>query len=493
MAEPLLSLRGIEKSFGAEVKALKGVDFDVFPGEIVALLGENGAGKSTLLKAITGVHLPDPGGEVRWLGQPVTLDSPAKAQGLGIRMVYQELNLAPHLSVAANICLGNEPTRNGLLDYKAMRERASQVLTSHGFSLNPDALAGTLGPAQRQVIEICKALAAEAKVLLLDEPTSSLGENEIEELFTTLRNLRERGIGIVFVSHRLPECFILCDRVVVLRDGLKVYESAIPETDTSTVVRAMVGRELSDFYPREKIAPGEPRLQVALNGLLFTAHAGEVVGIAGLMGAGRTELLEAIFGLRIAKGTVTVDGKKLPLAKGPKAAIKAGVGLLTEDRKRSGLMLGLPIRYNITLAGLEKIAPGPWLIQAPDKAATRTEIERLRIKTSSTETLMGTLSGGNQQKSVLGRWLHAGSSVLLFDEPTRGVDVGSKVEIYEQINAITRTGAAVVLISSELPELLGMSDRVLVLFQGHLVTDLPRAEATPERVLHFMMTGKDIA
>lgn len=493
MSEPLLSLRGIEKSFGSEVKALKGVDFEVFPGEIVALLGENGAGKSTLLKAITGVHLPDPGGEVRWRGQPVTLDSPAKAQALGIRMVYQELNLAPHLSVAANICLGNEPTRNGLLDHKAMRERASQVLTSHGFSLNPDALVGTLGPAQRQVIEICKALAAEAKVLLLDEPTSSLGEKEIEELFTTLRKLRERGLGLVFVSHRLPECFALCDRVVVLRDGLKVYESLIPETDTSTVVRAMVGRELSDFYPREKMEPGATRLEVALDGISFSTRAGEVVGIAGLMGAGRTELLETIFGLRASPGgTITLDGKPLPLNKGPKTAIKAGVGLLTEDRKRTGLSLGLPVRHNVTLAGLEKIAPGPWLAHAPDKAATKAEIDRLRIKTSSTETLIGTLSGGNQQKGVLGRWLHTGSTVLLFDEPTRGVDVGSKVEIYEQINAITREGATVVLVSSELPELLGMSDRLLVLFQGRLVADLLRTEATPDRILHFMMTGKDI-
>lgn len=490
--EPLLSLRGIEKSFGAEVKALKGVDFEVFPGEIVALLGENGAGKSTLLKAITGVHLPDPGGEVRWLGQPVTLDSPAKAQHLGIRMVYQELNLAPHLSVAANICLGNEPTKNGLLDYKAMRARALHVLTSHGFSLDPDALVGTLGPAQRQVIEICKALAAEAKVLLLDEPTSSLGEAEIEELFTTLRKLRERGIGMVFVSHRLPECFVLCDRVVVLRDGLKVYEAPIPETDTATVVRAMVGRELSDFYPREKMEPGPERLRVDFDGVSFSTGSGEVVGIAGLMGAGRTELLEAIFGLRPATGTVTVDGKPLPLGKGPKAAIRAGVGLLTEDRKRSGLALGLPLRHNVTLAGLEKIAPGPWLAHGPDRSATQTEIERLRIKTSSTETLIGTLSGGNQQKGVLGRWLHAGSTVLLFDEPTRGVDVGSKVEIYEQINAVTRANATVLLVSSELPELLGMSDRILVLFQGRLVADMPRAEATPDRVLHFMMTGKDI-
>ncbi|WP_309715375.1 sugar ABC transporter ATP-binding protein [Armatimonas sp.] len=489
--EPILTMRGIEKSFGAEVKALKGVDFEVRPGEIIALLGENGAGKSTLLKAITGVHTPT-AGEVRWFGEPVVLDSPSKARGLGIRTVYQELNLAPHLSVAANIYLGAEPMKSGLLDHKAMREKAQTLLTHHGFDLNPDALVGTLGPAQRQAVEICKALSEEAKLLLLDEPTSSLGEKEIEELFTTLKALRERGIGMVFVSHRLPECFALCDRVVVLRDGLKVYEANISETDTSTVVRAMVGRELSDFYPRVAGEPGPERLKVSLDGVEFATRAGEVVGIAGLMGAGRTELLEAIFGLRHMSGSVVVDGKPLPLNQGPRVAIKAGVGMLTEDRKRTGLALGLPVRHNVTLAGLEKIAPGPWLAHGPDKAATKTEIKRLRIKTSSTETLIGTLSGGNQQKGVLGRWLHAGSSVLLFDEPTRGVDVGSKVEIYEQMNALTQDGATIVLVSSELPELLGMSDRILVLFQGHLVANITRLDATPDRVLHFMMTGKDI-
>ena len=321
--EPILTMRGIEKSFGTEVRALKGVDFEVRPGEIVALLGENGAGKSTLLKAITGVHMPTVG-EVSWYGQPVVLDSPAKARDLGIRTVYQELNLAPHLSVAANIYLGAEPMHRGLLDHRAMREKAQTLLSEHGFDLDPDALVGTLGPAQRQAVEICKALSEEAKLLLLDEPTSSLGEKEIEELFSTLRALRARGIGMVFVSHRLPECFDLCDRVVVLRDGLKVYEANLSETDTSTVVRAMVGRELSDFYPREAMEPGRERLKVDFEGVQFATCAREVVGIAGLMGAGRTELLEVIFGLRHETGTVFVDGKSLPLNQGPRAAIKAG-------------------------------------------------------------------------------------------------------------------------------------------------------------------------
>lgn len=493
MPEPLLSLKKIEKSFGNEVKALRGVDFEVRPGEIVALLGENGAGKSTLLKAITGIQPPDVG-EVLWQGQPVRLDSPAKARALGIRMVYQELNLASHLTVAANLFLGAEPTGpGGLLDYKALRTRAKALLEAHGFTLDPDALVGSLGPAQRQVVEICKALAADAKVLLLDEPTSSLGEGEIVELFNTLKGLRERGIGMVFVSHRLPECFTLCDRVVVLRDGNVVFESAMSDTHTGEVVRQMVGRDLADFYPRKPTEPGKERLKVALPELEFSAQSGEVVGIAGLMGAGRTELLEVIFGLRKSVGTVLVDGQSLPLGKGPRAAIKAGVGLLTEDRKRTGLALGLPLRYNVTLAGLEKIAPGPWLEHTRDKAATRTQVERLKIKTASTETAIGTLSGGNQQKGVLGRWLHAGSSVLLFDEPTRGVDVGSKVEIYERINEATAAGAAALLVSSELPELLGMSDRILVLFHGKLVANLDKASATPERVLHYMMTGEDIS
>lgn len=513
MSEPLLSLKGIEKRFGSEVWALRGVDFAVHPGEIVALLGENGAGKSTLLKAITGVQPPD-SGEISWNGEPVSIETPGKARALGIRMVYQELNLAPHLSVAANLFLGAEPTgAGGLIDHKKLRAAAKDLLEKHGFTLDPDALLSSLGPAQRQVVEICKALAAEAKVLLLDEPTSSLGEGEIAELFATLKGLRERGIGLVFVSHRLPECFELCDRVVVLRDGAVVFESQMSETDTGEVVRAMVGRDLADFYPRQRVEPGAVRLDVNLppltpgpsladplvpqgerGGISFTARAGEVVGVAGLMGAGRTELLETIFGLLQATGgTVSVDGKALPLGKGPRAAIRAGVGLLTEDRKKTGLALNLPVRHNVTLAGLEKLAPGPWLAHGPDKSATQSQIERLKIKTSSTETPIGTLSGGNQQKGVFGRWLHAGSTVLLFDEPTRGVDVGSKVEIYQRINDVTREGAAALLVSSELPELLGMSDRILVLFQGRLVANLEKSEATPERVLHYMMTGKDIS
>ena len=529
MSEPLLSLKGIEKRFGSEVWALRGVDFAVHPGEIVALLGENGAGKSTLLKAITGVQPPD-AGEISWNGEPTSIETPGKARALGIRMVYQELNLAPHLSVAANLFLGAEPTgTGGLIDHKKLRKAAQELLEKHGFTLDPDALLSSLGPAQRQVVEICKALAAEAKVLLLDEPTSSLGEGEIAELFATLKGLRERGIGLVFVSHRLPECFDLCDRVVVLRDGAVVFESQMSETDTGEVVRQMVGRDLADFYPRQRVEPGAVRLDVNLtlpqgfnakvktdlqgvlskhlegvasppdghqslgNNIAFTARAGEVVGIAGLMGAGRTELLETIFGLRQAtSGGVSVDGKLLPLGRGPRAAIKAGVGLLTEDRKKTGLALNLPVRHNVTLAGLEKIAPGPWLAHRPDKSATQSQIERLKIKTSSTETPIGTLSGGNQQKGVFGRWLHAGSTILLFDEPTRGVDVGSKVEIYQRINDVTREGAAALLVSSELPELLGMSDRILVLFQGRLVANLEKSEATPERVLHYMMTGKDI-
>jgi ribose transport system ATP-binding protein len=495
----LLVMQGIVKTFGA-VQALKGVDFTVDSGEVVVLLGENGAGKSTLLKTITGINQPD-GGTIVWQGQSVTLDTPAKAQALGIRMVYQELNLAPHLSVAANICLGNEPTKaGGLLDYAAARERAKRILEAHRFDqIDPDARVGDLGPAQRQLVEICKALAAEAKLLLLDEPTSSLGEREIEDLFATIRDLKAKGLGIVYVSHRLPECFAIGDRIVVLRDGAKVYESPIHETDTATIVRQMVGRDLADYYPREAPPPGDVRLTVtdlhvtpSLNGVSLTARAGEVVGIMGLLGSGRSSLLSAIFGLRPATGTVTVDGHSLPLGKGPNTAIRRGVALVTEDRKRTGLALGLPVRHNITLAALGKIAPGPWLSQGKDRAAARGIVERLGVKTASTETPVGSLSGGNQQKAVFGRWLFAESSVLLLDEPTRGVDVGSKVELYQRINAATKEGATVLLVSSELPELLGMSDRVVVLHRGHLVADLSRADATPDRVLHFAMTGKDI-
>ncbi|MFY7953940.1 MAG: sugar ABC transporter ATP-binding protein, partial [Armatimonadaceae bacterium] len=412
---------------------MRGVDFTVDSGEVVALLGENGAGKSTLLKAITGSQPPD-AGTVRWQGNSVVLDTPAKARALGIRMVYQELNLAPHLSVAANICLGSEPIRGGWIDHRAVRRRAQEVLESNGFDIDPDARVESLGPAQRQLVEIARALAEDAKLLLLDEPTSSLGEQEIENLFATLRRLKDKGLGIVYVSHRLPECFAIADRFTILRDGEKTYEAPVADTDTGAVVRAMVGRDLSDFYPRAIVEPGLERLRVDLPGVSFVARAGEVLGIAGLTGSGRSRLLRTLFGMQKATGSVALDGAPLPIGSGPRAAIRRGVGLLTEDRKKTGLALALPVRHNITLAALQKIAPGPWMRHARDREAAAAQVQALRVKTSSTETPVGTLSGGNQQKVVLGRWIHAESSVLLFDEPTRGVDVGSKVEIYERIN-----------------------------------------------------------
>jgi ribose transport system ATP-binding protein len=416
-------------------------------------------------------------------------------------MVYQELNLASHLSVAANICLGSEQTRAfGIVDHRAIRERAARLLEKHRFDLHPDALVQNLGPAQRQLVEICKALAADAKLLLLDEPTSSLGEREIEDLFATLRHLKSEGMGIVYVSHRLPECFAIGDRIVILRDGEKVYESAIADTDTSTVVRQMVGRDLSSFYPRQAPAPGSVRLQVdgltappSLQAVSFTARAGEVVGIAGLMGSGRSTLLNALFGLRQATGSVTLDNQAIPLGKGARPAIRHGMGLITEDRKRTGLALGLSVRENMTLAALGKIAPGPLLNHQRDREAARSLVERLGVRTASTETRVGTLSGGNQQKVVMARWFFADTSLLLLDEPTRGVDVGSKVELYNQINEATQRGATVLMVSSELPELLGMSDRILVLHQGRRVAEIQRNDATAERILHFAMTGKDIA
>lgn len=493
----LLSLQGISKAFGA-VAALRNVNFEVRAGEVVVLLGENGAGKSTLLKTITGVHAPD-AGQILWQGQETGLYPPHRARALGVRMVYQELNLAPHLTVAENICLGSEPVQNGLVQRRALRERAAKVIGAHGFALDPDARVGDLGTAQRQLVEICKALADDARLLLLDEPTSSLGEAEIEGLFQTLRGLAQRGIGIVYVSHRLNECFAIGDRVVVLRDGANVYEAPLKETDTATVVRAMVGREVEAFYPRQAGNFGTVRLNVrdlaappSVRNVSLQVRAGEVVGIAGLLGSGRSALLSALFGLRPATGTVTVDNAPLPLNRGAQTAIRHGLGLLTEDRKRTGLALGLPVRHNITLAGLGKVAPGPWLRHASDKRAAQSIIERLRVKTASTETPVGHLSGGNQQKAVLGRWFHAGAQILLLDEPTRGVDVGSKVEIYERINEATQAGAAVLMVSSELPELLGMSDRIVVLHRGQSVADLPRLEAAPDRVLHFAMTGKDL-
>lgn len=497
----LLSLRNIVKSFGS-VQALRGVDFEVGVGEIVVLLGENGAGKSTLLKTLTGVHAPD-AGEILWQGKPIRMEDPARAQSLGIRMVYQELMQAPHLSVAANIFLGNEPRRFGgaFLDHDAMRVQARMLLESQKFDINPDAVIGSLSPAQRQMVEICKALAGNAKLLLLDEPTSSLGEAEIEGLFETLRRLRATGMGIVYVSHRLNECFAIGDRIVVLRDGERVFESPVAQTDTASVVRAMVGRDLATFYPRTPSEPGTVRLSVRdvsvtpnLKNVSFDVRAGEIVGIAGLMGSGRSTLLSTLFGLRAAtSGDVRMDDTPLPLGRGTASAIARGIGYITEDRKRTGLALGLTVRENLTLASLARVSNGYWLRHGRDRAAATEMVSRLGIRAASTEASVGNLSGGNQQKVVMGRWFFANSTILLLDEPTRGVDVGSKVEIYEQINAATGAGGAAVLVSSELPELLGMSDRILVLFQGRIVADLARGAATTsERVLHLAMTGTDI-
>jgi ribose transport system ATP-binding protein len=414
-------------------------------------------------------------------------------------MVYQELTLAPHLTVAENIVLGDEPTRGGLLHRSALVARAGEVVQHWGFDLPLSARVGDLGPAKRQLVEIAKAVAGNARLLLLDEPTSSLGEAEIETLFATLRRLKTSGVGMVYVSHRLNECFAIGDRVSVLRDGRNVYESTINDTDTQTIVRQMVGRDVSALYPRRAPNFGTERLRVqnlsvapTLEKVSLHVRAGEVVGIAGLLGSGRTALLSALFGLRRATGEAFVDGKLLPLNRGTQTAIAHGLGLVTEDRKQSGLALGLGVRHNVTLAALHKVAPGPLLSHTKDKAQTTGLMERLQIRTPSTETPVGTLSGGNQQKCVFARWIHAGANVLLLDEPTRGVDVGSRVEIYERINEATDRGAAVLLVSSDLPELLGMSDRVVVLHRGHLAAELSKKQATPERVLHFTMTGQDI-
>lgn len=494
---PLVSLRQIEKRFGG-VPALQGVNFDVRAGEAHVLLGENGAGKSTLLKILTGVHQPD-GGVMEWQGTPFTLNAPAEAARRGIRMVYQELPLAPHLTVAESILLGQEPTRAGLLNRDAERQEAEAVLRRFNLAVSPQARVGELGPAGRQIVEIARALHGDARLLLLDEPTASLGEREIADLFQVLRDLKSRGLGIVYVSHRLPECFAIGDRVTVLRDGRNVYQSALADTDAPTVVRQMVGRDVAHLYPRTAPALGAVRLDVRnltvsprLQNVSLQVRAGEIVGLAGLMGSGRTSLLSALWGLRPATGTVTLDGKSLPLVRGPKAAIHAGMGFVSEDRKRLGLALDLPLTHNLTLANLRRVTSGPWLSPRRDRQAAQMLIQAGGIKAASPDITSGSLSGGNQQKVVMARWQWAETSVWLLDEPTRGVDVGAKAELYARINEATQSGACALLVSSELPELLGMSDRILVLHGGAVVADLPRAKATQERVLHLAMTGEDV-
>jgi ribose transport system ATP-binding protein len=482
----IIRMQGIRKAFGP-VSVLDGVDFDLRAGEAHALMGENGAGKSTLMNILTGVHRAD-AGEIQVDGVVVTMREPADAEKNGIAIIHQELNLIPGLSVAENLFLGRELRSFGILRRGAMRKLAHEWLARVGLStLSPDIRVEQLSIGQQQMVEIAKALGQNARVLIMDEPTAALTSRETDTLFALIRELRDSGCGIVYVSHRMEEIFALCDRISVLRDGKFVGCREVPGLTLDEVVRMMVGRSLEARFPTRAVTIGDVRLKVDqlsneyVTDVSFELRAGEVLGVAGLMGAGRTEVARLLFGLtKPRSGRIQLDGKPLMLHT-PVQAIHAGFGFVTEDRKGQGLVLELSVRENVSLAHIPSHAG--LIDRHGEREQTSRLIEQLKIRTRDMELQVRALSGGNQQKVVLAKWLALTPRVLLLDEPTRGVDIGGKAEIYQIINHLAAQGVAILMISSELPEVLAMSDRILVMHEGRAAVVLSAADATQERVM----------
>lgn len=490
-----LEVSGISKSFPG-VRALHEVGFSVEAGEVVAVLGENGAGKSTLMKILAGVQRPDVG-TVRLRGEEIEIGSVAEGLAHGIALIHQELNLATNLSIGANLFLGREPRRSGWIDEKEITRRSRILLDRVGLDLDPATPVGDLSIGRQQLVEIAKALATDAKLLIMDEPTSSLSQAEAERLFEVVRELRASGVSILYISHRLAEVIELADRAVVLRDGEKAGELGAGEITHENIVRLMVGRELSKFYPHQPHQPGEVVLSVqglrtAANPrheLGFSLRAGEIVGLAGLIGAGRTELLETLFGVTPAVGgDIHVGGETMSIPD-PVAAIAAGLALVPEDRKQQGLILEFAVAENLSLTTIGREQRAGFLNFAAERNLADSMIRDLRIRTPSPRQVVRFLSGGNQQKVVLGKWLAIKPRVLLLDEPTRGVDIGAKQEIYGIMEELAREGVAILFVSSELEEIIGMSDRVLVMHEGRITGELPRGEAGEESIMR-LATGR---
>lgn len=486
-----VSMRGISKAFGP-VQVLEAVDFTVKGGEVHALMGENGAGKSTLMKILSGVHQAD-AGEVLLNDRPVTIRSTIEAEAHGIAIIHQELNLIPQLSVMENLFLGRERehSRFGVINRAGMRREASQILQQLGAGrIDPETEAGQLSIGQQQMVEIAKAMSLNAKVLIMDEPTAALTEREIEVLFVFMEQLKQRGVAIVYVSHRMEEIFRVCDKISVLRDGCFVGERQIAATDFDEVVRLMVGREIGDRFPKRASAPGAVRLEVerladdgSIRDIGFDVRAGEVLGVAGLMGAGRSEILNVLFGVKPRRqGRVRLDGAELDIRR-PGDAIAAGIAYVTEDRKSQGLVLGMSVRENATLVHLRRHARLGVVSRRSENEEAQRLIEQLRIRTRDAELDVKSLSGGNQQKVVFAKWLAEPPKLLLLDEPTRGVDVGGKAEIYHIINQLAAAGVAIVMVSSELPEVMAMSDRILVIHEGRRAGLFEAASATQEDIM----------
>jgi len=489
----LLQLTGIQKRFGG-VTALRNADLEVNAGEVHLLMGENGAGKSTLMKIVAGMLMRD-SGEFLWQGRSVNFRNPAEAAAHGIAMVHQESLLAPHLSVAENIFLGREPRRAfGLVNRRRMLADTARIIEEHHFPLKAEQKVEALSPAGKQMVEICRAIHQGSSLLIFDEPTSSLSTVESEEVFRIVRALRERNMGVIYITHRLEELRAVGDRVTVLRDGETVHSGSVREISTGELIRHMVGREVSAIYSRTPVPPGEEILSVrhltrapALHDISFSLRAGEIVGMAGLIGAGRTELCRALFGVdAIQQGAVRISGE-LVRVRSPRDAVRAGLALIPEDRQRTGLAIALPVTHNLTISALPAVSRLGFLNHGAEARAAAGLTARFRIGPASDASAgqpAGRLSGGNQQKVSIAKWLLARSRVFLFDEPTRGIDVGAKREVFQMMDELARGGAAILMVSSELSELLQVADRILVMRQGRISGELP-GRTTPEAIMRY--------
>jgi len=490
----LLQLTGITKSF-AGVHALKGVSFDLRGGEIHGLVGENGAGKSTLIKIVTGAHQPD-SGKIEIDGKPVIHNDPVRSRALGVAVIYQKPALLADLTVAENIALGLE-SRGAWrhVDWSSRRSRARELLARVGSTISPNVPVQNLSMPEQQLVEIARALGANARILILDEPTASLSDREVERLLQVLRDLRSHGVGIVYISHRLEELHQIADRVTVLRDGSSIATRPISEVTPAELIRLMVGREITAIFPKQTVAIGEAVLQLrgvgcrasGVRDISFEVRAGEIVGLAGLVGAGRTELARVLFGLTPAdQGEIVWRGKPVKVT-GPAQAVELGIAYVPEDRRRHGVILEMPVATNATLAVLNQISSYGWINFHHERSLAADYVKRLQVKTASLATPVGDLSGGNQQKVAISRWLATNPKLLILDEPTQGIDVGAKAEIHRLMGELAAAGMAILMISSELPEILGMSDRIIVMRAGAIAGMLDRAEATQEKILSLAL------
>ena len=488
--QPLLEMDDIRKSFPG-VRALDGVNLSLYRGEVLALLGENGAGKSTLIKMLGGAHRQD-SGTIRIDGQSVDITSPATANAVGVGVIFQEFNLVPELTPWENIFLGRE-RGIGLAAKNAERKRAQELFEQIGVDVPIEARCGDLSVAQQQIVEIAKALSHDARIIVMDEPSAALTPNEVDRLFTIIRDLQSKNIAVIYISHRLDEIFEIADRVTVLRDGQHVGDADVTHITRRQLIEMMVGREIENEYPKADSTPGEVRLKIeslsrgnAVQDVSFEVRRGEILGFTGLVGAGRTEMARLIFGAdRLEAGTVSLDGKRLSI-RSPRDAIRAGICLLTEDRKAQGLVLGLSVRENFGLPNLAELSTASFVDQGKERRLFEEYVGKLQIKTPNQEQLAKNLSGGNQQKVVLAKWLQRNADVIIFDEPTRGIDVGAKYEIYMLMNDLAAEGKAIIMITSELPEALGMSDRIIVMHEGRItgeITDV--ADSTQEQIMEL--------